>query len=102
MKQCSHHAYAAARSFALGAGASADLVAQAADRGWAALPHPAYEFALLALRDVERRIPERSKIHVCRACRRCATASAADGRLHARNVMLDPAPSSAAAVPLAP
>jgi hypothetical protein len=32
---------------------------------------------VLAVRDVERRIPPRSKAHICRSCRRCANEDAA-------------------------
>jgi hypothetical protein len=79
MSLCSYEAYAAARGIA-----AAELLengtvrwGRAGRAGAACRGERPHLFVVLAVRDVERRIPPRSKAHICRSCRRCANEDAA-------------------------
>jgi hypothetical protein len=75
MGPCSYEAYASARSTA-----AAELL----ETGSVGCPHGpgassdrcgARLYVVLAMSDVQRRIPARSKAHICRSCRRCSSAA---------------------------
>ncbi len=71
--ECAHEVYVAIRQLAHRAlDASRPRTLDLLRRRIARRDGTVRDFATLALDDVERRIPRRARIHICRACQGCA------------------------------